>query len=94
MLSRSSSTLATPFPSPNGPELFQRRSLFWSFSATVIPLFSASPREEAAQAAVPFLKFSRAIGCGHAIEVRSTRSWSEHDAFAIGTQGSNPLFGQ
>jgi hypothetical protein len=58
------------------------------------PVFSASPREDAAQAAVPFLKFGHAIGCGQAIEVRSTRSWSEHDAFAIGTQGSNPLFGQ
>jgi len=38
------------------------------------PVFSASPREDAAQAAVPFLKFGRAIGCGHAIEVGSTRS--------------------
>jgi hypothetical protein len=29
---------------------------------------------------VPFLKFGRAIGCGHAIEVRSTRSWREMDS--------------
>jgi hypothetical protein len=36
--------------------------------------------EDAAHAAVPFLKFGRAIGCGHAIEVRSTRSWREMDS--------------